>query len=139
MSGKQISDFHRNQGNYPINRLTLFHLHCFCHKFFSGALNQCFSTDGSRPSNRSWKISSGSWNFFYNIQIALKWSNNWIFCNIKLISTQICTFYTEVPRSFLLQGGSFNWSYETTKWDCFSFTTQKLRVVVKNGSRSDLG
>jgi len=29
---------------------------------------QGFSTDGSRPGNGSWKISSGSWKFFPEIQ-----------------------------------------------------------------------
>ncbi len=42
-------------------------------------LEQCFSTDGSQPSNGSWKISRGSWNFFQKIQNELKWTNNRIF------------------------------------------------------------
>jgi hypothetical protein len=37
-------------------------------KIIRDSLKQGFSTDGSRPGNVSWKISSGSWNFFPEIQ-----------------------------------------------------------------------
>jgi len=40
---------------------------------------------------------------------------------------------------FFVERRKLNWSKETTKWVCFSSTTQKFQVVVKNGSRSDLG
>ncbi len=49
------------------------------------SLNQCFSTDGSRPSN-------GSWNFFKNYKMSLNGQIIGYFCIIKLIYPQICTF-----------------------------------------------
>ncbi len=38
-------------------------LQAFCHN-----QNQCFSTDGSRPVNGSWKILNGLWKFFRKIK-----------------------------------------------------------------------
>jgi len=60
-----------------------------------------------------------------------------MFCNKKKIIPKYVHF--EHFKVFLLEGGSWNWSEENTKWDCFSSTTQKLQYVVKNGSRSDFG
>jgi len=40
---------------------------------------------------------------------------------------------------FFVERRKLNWCKETTKWVCFSSTTQKLQVVVKNGSWSDFG
>ena len=64
------------------------------------ALKQCFSTDGSRPGNGSWKIYSGSWNFFqYCIDGPIKK------CSIKKANIYLNMYILNTLGPFFLEGG----------------------------------